>query len=85
MLKQLFTKIAFILELLLLFFVSLWQKTQFIRQILDFPCCRFYPSCSNYFLEAIKKHGMTLGILLLIKRISRCHPLCEGGVDEVTS
>ena len=45
--------------------------------------CRFYPSCSAYAIEAVEKHGFFRGTLLLLKRISRCHPLCEGGFDPV--
>ncbi|MES9828640.1 MAG: membrane protein insertion efficiency factor YidD [Candidatus Thiodiazotropha sp.] len=45
--------------------------------------CRFYPSCSTYALEALEKHGTLQGLWLTIKRISRCHPWHEGGVDPV--
>ncbi|MEM7175212.1 MAG: membrane protein insertion efficiency factor YidD [Chlamydiota bacterium] len=46
-------------------------------------CCRFYPSCSTYSLEAIKKHGAIKGTYLMIKRIVKCHPYHPGGVDPV--
>jgi putative membrane protein insertion efficiency factor len=45
--------------------------------------CRFYPSCSEYSLEALEKHGVFRGLWLSIKRLSRCHPWHEGGVDPV--
>ncbi len=45
--------------------------------------CRFYPSCSEYALEAFNKYGFFKGLWLTIKRIGRCHPLCEGGYDPV--
>jgi putative membrane protein insertion efficiency factor len=45
--------------------------------------CRFYPSCSSYALEALEKHGTVRGLWLSIKRVSRCHPWHEGGVDPV--
>ncbi len=45
--------------------------------------CRFYPSCSNYALEAIQRHGAFAGSVLTIKRLLRCHPFCEGGIDPV--
>ncbi|CAM5345483.1 membrane protein insertion efficiency factor YidD [Bacillus safensis] len=47
------------------------------------PSCRFYPTCSNYGLEAIKTHGAVKGGWLTIKRILKCHPLHPGGIDPV--
>ncbi len=45
--------------------------------------CRFTPSCSNYAIEAIEARGPFTGLLLAFKRISRCHPWCQGGLDPV--
>ena len=47
------------------------------------PVCRFHPTCSSYALEALKKYGLSSGLLLIFKRIFRCHPFCEGGYDPV--
>lgn len=43
--------------------------------------CRFEPSCSNYFIEAVRKHGAFLGAAKGIWRICRCHPFSRGGYD----
>lgn len=45
--------------------------------------CRFYPTCSNYALEAIRTHGAARGSLLALRRVCRCHPWNDGGVDLV--
>lgn len=45
--------------------------------------CRFYPSCSSYSYEAIKKHGLLKGVFLGGKRLLKCHPFHPGGVDLI--
>jgi putative membrane protein insertion efficiency factor len=45
--------------------------------------CRFVPSCSSYAQEALLKHGGLKGSWLTFLRLSRCHPLCNGGLDQV--
>ena len=45
--------------------------------------CRFNPTCSNYGVEALKKHGPFKGFFLTIKRISRCHPWGGSGYDPI--
>jgi uncharacterized protein len=47
------------------------------------PSCRYYPTCSQYALEAIESHGAVRGSWLATKRICRCHPFREGGFDPV--
>jgi len=47
------------------------------------PRCRFHPSCSQYALEALALHGAGRGTWLAIRRVGRCHPWHEGGLDPV--
>ncbi len=46
--------------------------------------CRFYPTCSEYAVQAIEKYGFIKGLGLGIKRVSRCHPWGGSGVDPLT-
>jgi putative membrane protein insertion efficiency factor len=45
--------------------------------------CRFYPSCSSYSLEALTRHGAIIGSYLTLKRLLKCHPFHQGGIDPV--
>ena len=47
------------------------------------PRCRFWPSCSNYAIEALRLHGPARGGWLALKRIAKCHPWHAGGIDPV--
>lgn len=47
------------------------------------PMCRFHPTCSEYALEAIERHGVLRGCALAAWRILRCNPLVKGGYDPV--
>lgn len=64
----------------LLVLIAAYQRL--IRPLLG-PRCRFYPGCSDYSAEAIRRHGALAGSYLMVCRIGRCHPGCEGGHDPV--
>lgn len=64
----------------LVFLVKFYRKN---ISPLKRPCCRFYPSCSQYALEALEKYGVLKGGFMSIKRILRCNPFNEGGYDPV--
>ena len=64
----------------LLGFVRAYQKL--VSPLLGAKC-RYHPSCSHYTYEAIEIHGALKGSWLVIKRIGRCHPFHEGGLDPV--
>jgi putative membrane protein insertion efficiency factor len=65
---------------LLVLGVRVWQTA--LSPFLG-PSCRFHPSCSAYAAEALERHGPWRGTGLALRRISRCHPFREGGLDPV--
>ena len=60
--------------------IRIYQKT--VSRVIP-ARCRFYPSCSDYTIEAIEKRGIVYGLWLSLRRICRCHPWNPGGVDPV--
>lgn len=63
--------------------ICLIRVYQYVLSPILGPACRFYPSCSAYAHQAIKRHGPKKGLYLAIRRILRCHPFHPGGVDPV--
>ena len=47
------------------------------------PACRYTPTCSEYAMEAVERHGVVRGGGMVVWRILRCHPLAKGGLDPV--
>lgn len=73
---------------LLLYLIKIYQKTLspdkgFFSYKFPYGFCRFYPHCSQYSHQAIKKYGIFKGIFLSLKRIIRCHPFNPGGYDPL--
>jgi uncharacterized protein len=64
-------------------FIGVIKFYQYTVSPLLGPACRFQPSCSQYGIEAFKKHGFLKGFVLTSKRISRCHPWGGHGHDPV--
>lgn len=64
-------------------FVWLLRAYQILVSPMFGPSCRFYPTCSNYAIEAVKLHGAARGGWLAARRVCRCHPWNDGGVDLV--
>ncbi|MCE2416393.1 membrane protein insertion efficiency factor YidD [Candidatus Poribacteria bacterium] len=64
----------------------LLQPIRFYRRFISPflpPSCRFYPTCSQYALQALKRYGAFKGCWLTIKRLSKCHPYHPGGFDPL--
>lgn len=66
---------------LLFFLISGYQRLKKLFYLP--PFCRFSPTCSEYALEAIRRHGIITGSVLGIKRILKCYPWNKGGLDSV--
>jgi putative membrane protein insertion efficiency factor len=47
------------------------------------PVCRFFPTCSEYAVEALERYGFVRGTVRAIGRLCRCHPLSPGGIDPL--
>jgi putative membrane protein insertion efficiency factor len=86
MFKTLLKKLAFIPKIVILSLIRLYQIFLSPDQGIFMPrsaTCRFYPTCSSYTLQAIKRFGILKGVFLGVKRIIRCHPFSHGGWDPV--
>jgi len=63
--------------------IALLKGYRFAISPLYGQVCRYYPSCSAYALEAVTVHGSLRGSWLAVRRVGRCHPWAEGGLDPV--
>lgn len=66
---------------ILILIVKMYRK--FISPLKSQPTCRFYPTCSQYSLEALEKYGTIKGSYLSVKRIVKCNPFHPGGYDPL--
>lgn len=70
-----------ILKNILIKLIKIYQK--FLSPLKRYGCCKYYPTCSNYAIEALEVHGPIKGSLLTVWRILRCNPFSKGGYDPV--
>jgi uncharacterized protein len=68
-------------QTLLLALIRLYQLT--FSRMMPPDTCRFYPTCSRYGFEAVRRHGAVRGSLLAAWRVLRCNPFNPGGIDPV--
>lgn len=78
MIRRLLSPVLFVLTFFLVLGVRIYQT--FMRPVLP-SVCRFEPSCSEYFIGAVRKHGPIKGAWRGMKRICRCNPWHPGGYD----
>jgi len=70
-------------KILVYFVIKIIRFYQKFISPLKGKTCRFYPTCSEYALEAFKKYGFLKGFFLSLKRILKCHPFHPGGYDPI--
>jgi putative membrane protein insertion efficiency factor len=69
-----------IIKQFFVFLIKVYQN--FISPYLP-SSCKYYPTCSQYAIDAIERKGIMLGGVMAIWRILRCNPFSKGGIDEV--
>jgi putative membrane protein insertion efficiency factor len=65
----------------IIIFIKIYQM---VKKLFGFRgVCRFYPTCSDYSIQAIKRYGLIKGVFLAFRRIIKCHPFNPGGYDPL--
>lgn len=80
MLRQLLAKANQGVSQILIFLCQGYQKAW--SAVMP-PRCRFYPTCSQYAIEALRTHTVPYAVWLIVKRLVKCQPCCRGGYDPV--
>ena len=78
--QLIFRPLQYLLLLALKFLIQVYRLT--FSSFLGNEC-RYFPTCSEYALEALNKHGIIMGLFLSIKRVIKCNPMASSGVDPV--
>jgi len=86
MIKDFLKKLVYLPRIPFLWLIRFYQKTispdhGFFKAFFRHGYCRFYPSCSEYGYQVIKKRGLFIGLFKTTWRILRCNPWNKGGVD----
>jgi len=66
---------------LVIYIIKIYQK--WISPLKIVPSCRFYPTCSQYAVDAVSKYGVLKGGFMALRRLLKCHPFHPGGYDPV--
>ena len=72
-----------IIDVIVKCLILIIRTYQYLLSPLVGQSCRFHPSCSFYAIDAFKIHGLTYGCYLTLRRLFRCHPWCQGGLDPI--
>lgn len=81
-------RLSFAVRYITVSLIRVYQKTisfdhGLFRHYYPNGFCRYYPSCSEYAVQAVEKRGMMMGTVLVIRRLVRCNPFSKGGIDNV--
>lgn len=79
--KKMITKASNIFKYIMIKIIFIYRK--YLSPLKKTTRCIYIPTCSEYAIEALERHGSIKGMFLIIKRILRCNPFAKGGCDPV--